>query len=314
MVVEEVTYKEYFSKVDAKIFFNSAKFNFLNKNKVDRVRYLLFKDKKYRFGLCVGQKDDLFAAPFSAPFATFVNLKNDWSILQLEDAVRCFDDFVSSEKGSYVKFTLPPAFYAETLISAIQNILLRIGYKVKYHDLNFSLKLDKKFVDEYTCLIPSNGRKNLNNALKNNLHFCRCETPEEKKIAYDIIKLNRQSRGYPLRMTWDQVNSTIDLVRHDFFIVNNGNENLAAAVVFHVTNNIVQVIYWGDNPTFSALRPTNFLAYKLIQYYSKEDIAYLDIGISTEFGVPNYGLCDFKRSIGCNINAKFTFEKIYSPC
>ena len=312
MVIEEVTCKEYFARVDTKIFFNSAKFNFLNQDKVDRVRYLLFKDKKYRFGLCVGQKDNSFAAPFSAPFATFVNLKNDWSILQLEEAVHCFDDFAFNENMQRVKFTLPPYFYAENLISSLQNIFLRIGYMVKYQDLNFSLKLDKKFVDEYTRLIPSNGRKNLNNALKNNLNFVRCETTEEKKAAYDIIKLNRQSRGYPLRMTWEQVRETINIVDNDFFIVSYENENIASAIAFHVTDDIVQIIYWGDIPNFSSLRPTNFLAYNLINYYSKKDIAYIDIGPSTEFGIPSYGLCDFKRSIGCNVNAKFTLEKIYS--
>lgn len=312
MIVEEVNYKEYFAEVAAKIFFNRAEFNFLNEGKVDKVRCLLFKDKKNRFGLCVGQRDNSFAAPFSAPFATFVNLREDWSILQLEEAVRCFDDFVSRENIDYVKFTLPPAFYAENLISATQNILLRIGYTVKYQDLNFSLKLDKNFVAEYISLLPSNGRKNLNNALKNNLSFFKCETPNEKESAYEVIKANRNLRGYPLRMTWEQVKATIELVEHDFFIVRHGNENIAAAIIFRVTNNIVQVIYWGDIPAFSALRPTNFLAYNLIQYYSKKDIAYIDIGISTEFGVPNYGLCDFKRSVGCNVNAKFTLEKNYS--
>ena len=33
------------------------------------------------------------------------------------------------------------------------------------------------------------------------------------------------------------------------------------------------------------------------------------IGPSTESSIPNYGLCEFKESIGCEINQKFTFSK-----
>lgn len=309
MIIEEVTYKDYCSKVSAKIFFNRPEFNFLNKDKVDSLRYFLFKDKKYRFALCVGQRENFWYAPFSAPFATFVNLRDDWSILQLEDAVKVFNEFIINNSVRYVKFILPPAFYAESLVSSLQNIFLRSGYSVKYQDLNFSLKLNKNFLNSYVKLLPSNGRKNLNSALNNNLNFNQCKTVEDKKIAYNIIKANRKLRGYPLKMTWEQVCATINLVDNDFFIVTHDNESIAAAIVFHVKDDIVQVIYWGDIPEFSSLRPTNFLAYKLICYYSEKNFKYIDIGPSTEFGMPNYGLCDFKRSIGCQINSKVTFEK-----
>ena len=309
MFVEEVTYENYLNKVPAKIFFNQAQFNNLNRNKVDSVRYFLFKEKKYRFGLCVGQDDNSFFAPFSAPFATFINLRDDWSILQLEDAIKIFEEFSLNAGIKYLRFILPPSFYAESLISATQNIFIRLGYVIKYQDLNFSVRLDKNFLDNYLDRIPSNGRKNLINALKNNLSLHKCETFDEKKLAYEIIKANRLSRGYPLKMTWEQVIDTIKIVEHEFFIVSHNDENIAAAMIFHVTEDIVQVIYWGDIPKFSALRPMNFLAYKLMNYYSEKNFKYIDVGPSTEFGVPNYGLCDFKRSVGLNVNAKFTFEK-----
>jgi len=36
---------------------------------------------------------------------------------------------------------------------------------------------------------------------------------------------------------------------------------------------------------------------------------YIDIGPSTENSIPNYGLCEFKESIGCDISPKYTFYK-----
>ena len=51
----------------------------------------------------------------------------------------------------------------------------------------------------------------------------------------------------------------------------------------------------------------NFLAFKLFEYYA-EPKAFLDIGPSTEKGIPNVGLCNFKESIGCNVTPKFVLE------
>jgi hypothetical protein len=33
------------------------------------------------------------------------------------------------------------------------------------------------------------------------------------------------------------------------------------------------------------------------------------IGIATENSVPNYGLCEFKESIGCKMAPKYTYYK-----
>ena len=52
----------------------------------------------------------------------------------------------------------------------------------------------------------------------------------------------------------------------------------------------------------------NYLAYRIFEHYYKEGIKILDIGPSTEHGIPNYGLCNFKESIGCSVSSRFIFE------
>ena len=44
---------------------------------------------------------------------------------------------------------------------------------------------------------------------------------------------------------------------------------------------------------------------RLMEVY---DVVILDIGPSTENGIPNYGLCEFKESIGCSVTMKYSFE------
>jgi hypothetical protein len=67
------------------------------------------------------------------------------------------------------------------------------------------------------------------------------------------------------------------------------------------------VIYWGDINGYSELRPMNYLSYKVFEHYHNSDIRIVDIGPSSEQGVPSYGLCNFKESIGCVTTLKPTF-------
>lgn len=194
-------------------------------------------------------------------------------------------------------------------MSSLLNVLLRNGYRVAYQDLNFSMGLDFEDMDAYISLLPANGRKNLKCALNENLQLRRCEEIQEKKRAYEIIRENRTWKGYPLRMAWEQVEETIAIVPHDFYIVSKDNQAVAAAMIYRVAEDAAQVIYWGDVPGVAPLRPMNYLAYRLAEHYKHIGMRHLDIGPSTEAGIPNYGLCDFKSSIGCCIQPKFTLEK-----
>ena len=150
---------------------------------------------------------------------------------------------------------------------------------------------------------------NLKIAFSNNLIFKQCTSYEEKKLAYNIISLNRKSRGFPLRMSWVHIENTIKLIPADFFLLLNADQHIiASSIVFNVSQGIVQIIYWGDNPQFSALKTMNFLAYKIFEFYKQQNYIVIDIGPSTENSVPNYGLCDFKESIGCDISLKLGFQ------
>lgn len=311
MEVIESTFEEYKKLVQPQAFYNQSDFNNLNAIRAEKVHYLIFKDTKNRFALTIGERDGEWLCPFSAPFGTFVNVKSKWDIFQLEESIRAFDEYMK-EKKAKVTFGLPPEFFSPKIVCVMQNTLFNLGYFVKFFDVNFQLDLRNVYVDDYADRIPYNGKKNLKIALSSDLTLKHCETEDEKRRAYELIRINRESRGYPLHMSCEQVMNTIKLVDHDMFIVNHETEEIAAALVYHVTDKIGQVIYWGDIPGYSELKPINFLSYNLIQYYGSRGFNYLDIGISTDHGVLNFGLADFKISIGCETSTKLTFEKDYS--
>jgi lipid II:glycine glycyltransferase (peptidoglycan interpeptide bridge formation enzyme) len=111
-------------------------------------------------------------------------------------------------------------------------------------------------------------------------------------------------------MSWEQVKSTVRLIKADFFIVYSEKQlPLASAIVFQISKAVVQVIYWGDLQGYSELKPMNFISYKVFEYYKSSGKKVVDIGPSTEHSMPNYGLCEFKEGIGCRIDPKFTMIK-----
>ena len=289
--------------------FGSAAFNYINEDKADSVHYLLFKDGKYRLGIIGGIRNNHFVSPFSAPFGGFSFLQADVRISYIDEALQLLTAWAKSKNLTKVNITLPPFIYQESFISKQVNSLYRNDFVIEKSDLNYAYNLHH-FDENYASSIWYNARKNLKIALSNNFSFSHCESIQEKQSAYQVIKQNREARGFPLRMTWEQVQLSATVIPADFFLVSNSEKlPVAAAVVFHLKPGLVQVIYWGDLPAHAHLKTMNYLSFKVFEYYQQLKIDLIDIGPSTENSVPNYGLCEFKESIGCDISCKFSFSK-----
>lgn len=308
MVLELVDAKKYQEKIKHyKYFYNSMEFHELNKEKVQEVVYMLFKAKKYKMGIAGGISDGILKFPYSAPFAMFEFLNKDVRLNDIYESVQLLNQYAITRHLKSVVFRLPPSFYDDTYISQVQNALLNQGYQIEICDLNYQYILQDKSTFEQQ--LRRNARKNLAVAYKQNYHFIHCEIEQERKRAYDVIAENRKIKGYPLRMTYEQVASTIQYTNADFFIARLDEVDVAAAVVFQVNEQVYQVIYWGDIGGYSDRKPMNYVSAKVYEYYAERKIKVLDIGPSTEDGVPNFGLCDFKEGIGCDSSAKFTLRK-----
>ena len=289
--------------------FNSADFNALNEARCDQLLYLVFKDTKNRLGIIAGVKGSALHTPFSAPFGGFSFIREDISISQIEAGVEALIQFAIDRKYGAIHYTMPPLFYQPGFNNKLLNIMYRKNFQVAAVDLNYEFNL-QKFTDNYEADIWHNARKNLRISVKQGFDFIKCETFETKSAAYGVIKENRSRKGYPLKMTYEQVLKTAEVIPADFFVLKKESEQVAAGIIFHVAPGIVQVIYWGDIPDFANYKPMNFLAYSVFKYYKEQGFKFVDIGPSTEYGIPNHGLCEFKESIGCDISPKFSFIKI----
>lgn len=309
MEIIETSAKEYGQLVGSDIpIFSRHQFLELNKQKVDKVHYLIGKDNKNRVALAIGEKNGQWRAPYSAPFSNIVLLRKETALEYIWDFVRSLISYVKEQNGNSINIYLPADIYGATENSRMLNALLGNGFYVQFQDINYSFDLQSFNMNNYDSIMHYNARKNLRIAQNASLEFVRCENIEQKIEAYETIRINREYRGFPLRMSRDQVMDTIKVVDHDFFLVRREGVTIASAVVFRVTSRIAQVVYWGNTPETGEYKPINFISYNLIKYYKELEFEILDIGPSTEKGMPNYGLCSFKESLGCIQSSKYRVQ------
>lgn len=288
--------------------FQSVTFNELNKDKCDELLYFLFKDTKYRLGLILGATNKALQSPFSAPMGGFSPISTSTKIGYFDDALIALKQWAKENEYKSIEFYLPPEFYHENLIAKQVNTLWRHEFIISNIDLNYAFHLSS-FNDEYQSQINYNARKNLKISLKANLSFELCTDIDTKQQAYLVIKQNRENKGFPLRMTWEQVAETVKIINSDFFLVKDSSgKAIASAIIFHVAPKVVQVVYWGDIFEYSKLKTMNFLSFKVFEYYKSKNFEVVDLGISTVDSEPNHGLAEFKESIGCSVSPKFKFK------
>jgi len=309
MEITEVDWKEY-NSIFSKPYhvFNSAAFNHINERKCEEVKFLVFKDTKYRVGFVAGVRNNQLISPFSAPFGGFTFLKEDIQIRQIEEAITLLEEYAKSNGLNAIKIFLPPLIYNESFLAKCINVLYRSSFQTKDLDLDFYMNLD--LVDDYLNNIWYNAKKNTKISLAQGFEFIQGSNDETfVSEVYEVIKENRAFKGKPLNMSLEDILATSNVIPTDFFLVKQNNINVASAIVYHATDDIMYVPFWGDQPGHTLSKPMNFTAYQVFKHYQELGKKYVHIGISTESSVPNYGLCEFKESIGCTITPKFTFFK-----
>lgn len=294
------------------VFFNEPDFTELNKDKADEVHYLIFmRENSARFGLIAGRIGNEMRTPFSAPYSYPVAIISESKQETIDAALETFEDYCIEEGLESVRFIFPPMFYDEHQLTGWISSFYRHEYKVINLDINYALDLEKLNVDEesYGLMLTQKGRKALRRANRNGLEVTKCETEEDFRKAYEIIRIGHESKGFPVKMSFNQLMDTMELVDHDAFIVKKNDFGIVGEVLYRVNDRIVQGIYTGTHPDYMDCNGMNLLTWHTIKYYGEQGYKILDKAISTEDSIPNYGLCNFKESVGCERSLKYTFRK-----
>lgn len=285
--------------------FLSNKFIEINKSKVEKISWLVDDSNMHSLGLCLGEKNNCLFSPFSAPFGGFHFSHETIYIKVIIEYIQQLKKFIRDNSYNEIRVTLAPDIYSQTLNSKVIHSLLRERFEIKSLDITSWVDLEL-----YTnSFKEKSSRTHLNQALKNELHFKLIVEQEEKIKAYELIRFNRSQFGRPIYMSFnDLVEINKIWVVNYFAVYNSEQEMLAASINYIAHHNIVYGVFWGDNEKGRLLRAMDFCIFNLYNHYKQEGYKYLDIGISTEEGVPNEGLLRFKETHEAITALRYTFR------
>lgn len=273
--------------------FVSERFIDLNSRKADKVVYLVSDDGDRNIGLVAGIKDGVLKSPFSAPFGGFHFRKENIYISEIDKFIDLLIQYSAANGLNKIEITMPPDLYHMTFNSKVSNSMFRYKFKSCIPDVT-------NWVDLNNCTgiySQKNSREYFRQAERNNLKFMRIIDDSEKKKGYDLIYFNRNKLGRPIYMTLEDVNNVSSIWPVDFFKVESEEQHILASAIFYRNHpEVCFAVFWGDNEEGRPLRAMDFIALNLFMYYKNLGFRFVDLGISTETGIPNEGLLRFKES------------------
>ena len=289
--------------------FNSSKFIKLhNENGLTNSYSLHLKSTLQCLGVCHFSKGyhGLFQSPCVGSFGGFEFL--DSVSLELKELfILAILKCLQTDGAVKVNIILPPDIYNLGNNAQVFSILHRQGFSCARIELNQYINVEEY---ELQKSVSHGNRTRINNWLKAGFEFKEIET-ENAKTAYQVIVTNRTNRNFPITMKWSALEKMIELFKTKmvFLGVYDQGQLIASAICINVTRSILYVFYWGDIPGYETLSPIALLSNQIIEYGKRNSYKIIDIGTSSENSIPNLGLFNFKKSIGCHSCLKLHLTK-----
>jgi lipid II:glycine glycyltransferase (peptidoglycan interpeptide bridge formation enzyme) len=129
--------------------------------------------------------------------------------------------------------------------------------------------------------------------------------------SYQLIVASRLNKAYPVTMTLEQLHAMFVLFPNAYrlFGLLDHDTLVATAVCIKVSTEILYCFYIGDHLAYRSLSPVTALVNGIYSYCQSHNFRMLDLGISTDKGILNSGLYNFKKTFGSIKSDKLTFSK-----
>jgi hypothetical protein len=230
----------------------------------------------------------------------------DWQAQHL--AVQLFTEKLQLLGAKKIEVISAPFAHDLAGLSAMFNAYIQAGFGISNHEINHCLQVDNTPLIEK---MMRNNKKRLNKCLREGFEFKQVFEAHELEMVYSTIKQNRESKGYKVSMTLEQILEVRALFpdRVFFFNSSKNNESAASAICMRITPAVLYVFYWGDRPGFEQYSPVAHLADGIYAFAQAGNYALIDAGTSSLDGVPNYGVANFKENLGFTLSSKPTFSK-----
>jgi hypothetical protein len=291
-------------KIKAGYLFNTAEFQSLKSG--EKKYFALFEKEQPIARICFSVENDQAISGYQATFGSVdseYHLPGRTVKFFLEQVCTALES--NGIKDIFIKHW--PDCYA--LPDSWQAIFDELGFSVVNSEIDQYLVVNEQ---DYYQVVNKNQHSNLNQAREKGYKFA-CLNINELPIVYDLIQKTLARKGYPLSMTYDDLYRTISLLpdKYLLFGVFDGKKLIAASISVRISKQILYNFYHADDFIYRSSSPMVMLIKEIYQYCQQNDIRLLDLGISTETGMINQGLFNFKKNLGCSTAKKNTYRWRY---
>lgn len=254
--------------------------------------------------------EQVFESPYRAPYGG-LRCEGNIDYEELSAFVHELQALLKLLQVKKIRLIQAPVFHAVSDLTLQADVFKSLGFERIHLELNHHFCLDT--FSEDLSYLNTIDRNTMRRALKRPLTTKIVQSGEEKLAIYDMLKESRRLRGIPLKMTAAHLMHVATFIDLDFWGVYTAEGQICAGgVVAHVTSDMLHVIYWGFAPSYGRLDGNRVLSYHMFEHYCRLGKRYVDVGISTDRGVPNKGLIAFKENVGCKVGLRmeWVFELI----
>lgn len=250
-----------------------------------------------------GWEDEELVSGYSAPFAGPDVARGYETVGNVVGLLRAAVEGAAERGARRVRVRLKPPHYSD-VESHLQFGLLTTGFVIDRADLNYYVDLRSfESADDYERSLKPQSRRNIRQAIDAGVTTVVATHDDEDswRAGYRVLEKNRTEKGRPMRLPFDYVQRMRDkfstVVR--MLVARTADGGVcASALLYRIAPGHDVVQYWGDADHTLPSSPMALLARDVVSHSIDTGARFLDLGISTDHGVPNHGLIQFKRSIG----------------
>jgi hypothetical protein len=198
-----------------------------------------------------------------------------------------------------------PEIYSPEESELINRALRESGFTLAFKDISQVIP-----ISGHEMTLNVHKKRRIRKASELGFHFI--EIPEDNLAeAYTLFVESRESKGYPVSMTLDNLRDMFKRFRNEYLLfgVFDKKKMIAASVCIKINKKILYCFYIGDHLPYRSESPVTFLVAGIYEYCRKNNFELLDLGLSTDKGVLNKGLYAYKKTFGSMDSYKLTFEK-----
>ena len=298
LAVKEV---EQIPKLEGGHIFNTPTFQALKKG--NSRYFVLFKDNQAVARICFFIGNGTAISGYQATFGS-IDSERPLGIDALSYFLKQTCQILNYEGFEQIIIKHWPTSHTQD--NRMHEIFIKLGFQV----LNSEVNQHRLVTEEDFQQKIKTGERGKISQSKNKGYVFKILTIHELSNVYNLIQETLTRRDNSVSMSYEELSRAIEMLPEGYLLFGlyDGEKLIAATVSLRISKEILYNFYHADDFAYRTTSPLVMLIQEIYKFCQHEKIKILDLGISSEQGIINQGLFNFKRNLGCESSEKNTYR------